>query len=323
MPSDDTTLDPTAAAAPPRAGALEIRGSAIGLLDEPIDLRVRGAGPDARLVWRARYRDDDGRIWRSAGLRCEDLATGWSPLKDGTADMAALRSLRAVSIDVRVEAADGRGAARALIRPIAGEGVRTRRWRDGLTATLHVPAPASAGAPAPADVARASRDAAASVDIAQASRGAKARDDAARILALGARRSASADPVSGVRGATVVIDAAGTPAQAAVAALAAPLLASRGVLVLVVGAAAGRGTGDPIASACERLAAVPAAGDPIVVLTTADPFAESAGDPEAVVLPPGVGIREPRAGAAAERAAAWDRLLERLGALPRVRPAPR
>ncbi|HEY1538146.1 MAG TPA: hypothetical protein VGF63_02030 [Solirubrobacteraceae bacterium] len=268
MCSDDTTLDPTAVAAQPRAGALEIRGVAIGLLDEPIDLRVRGAGPDARLVWRARYRDDDGRIWRSAGLRCEDLATGWSPLKDGTGDMAALRSLRAVRIDVRVEGADGRGVARALTRRIAGEGVRTRRWRDGLAATLHVPAGATAGA-------------------------------------------------------TVVIDAAGTPAQAAVAALAAPLLASRGVLVLVVGAAAGRATGDPIARACERLAAVPAAGDPIVVLSTADPFAKGAGDPEAVVLPPGVGVREPHAAAAAERAGAWDRLLERLGALPRLRPGPR
>ena len=37
-------------ASPSRAGALEIRGSADGLLDEPFLLRVRGAGPDAGLT---------------------------------------------------------------------------------------------------------------------------------------------------------------------------------------------------------------------------------------------------------------------------------
>jgi hypothetical protein len=262
-------------AAPAGGGALEIRGSASGLLDDHILMRVRGAGPEAVLTWRARYRDDDGRIWRASAPRCEDLATGWSPAKEGTGAVAALRSLRAVSIDVRVETADGRAAARTLTRRIAAEGVRTRRWRDGLAATLHVPA--------------------------------------------------RPDPC-----ATVIVDATAGAAQATVATLAAPLLASRGVLALVVVAGRGRmASADPLAVAHERLSAVPAASGAIVLLSALDPLGEDAADSQprgetgsapgddALVLPPGVGVRESRAGAAVSRAAAWDTLLRRLGATPR------
>jgi hypothetical protein len=253
-----------------RAGALEIRGSASGLLDDHILMRVRGAGPDGTLIWRARYRDDDGRIWRSAASRCEELAGGWSPAKDGTGAVAALRSLRPVSIDVRVETADGRAAARTLTRRIAAEGVRTRRWRDGLAATLHVPV--------------------------------------------------QPDPC-----ATVIVDATAGAAQATVATLAAPLLASRGVLALVVVSARGRTVAaDSLAVARERLSAVSAASGAVVLLSALDPLGEDelGADPDegAVVLPPGVGVREARAGAALARAAAWDTLLLRLGARPRERP---
>ena len=244
--------------------AVELRGSADGLLDEPFVLRVRGAGPGARIVWRARYRDDDGRVWRAAGLSCENLATDWSPGKDGTGDVAALRSLRPVSIDLRVELADGRAATRTATRVLAGDGVRTRRWRDGLAATLHVPA---------------------------------------RTIPC----------------ATAIVDASGTDAQATAAALAAPLLASRGVLVLVVAAGRGRGFDEQLATARGRLSAVPGAGaGDAVVLSAHDPFGDM--PPAGVVMPPGVGLRERDPGAARARAAAWDELLARLAATPRAKP---
>ncbi|MEA2219037.1 MAG: hypothetical protein QOJ35_1663 [Solirubrobacteraceae bacterium] len=242
-------------------GQLELRGPATGLLDEPFVLRVRGAGPAAELRWRARYRDDDDRVWRAAAARCEDLATSWSPAKEGTGAIAALRSLRPLSVDVRVETPDGRAAARTVTRLLAGEGVRSRRWRDGLAATLHVP--------------------------------------------------------TGTPCATVVVDATAGATEAAVATLAASLLASRGVLALVVASARGDVAAEPLAVARERLAAVPGAGGAIVVLPALDPF--GAADPgSGVVLPPGVGARDVRPGAAAERAAAWDALLGRLGAQPRA-----
>ncbi len=264
MTRDETTRAKPAAVAPDsRGGALELRGSADGLLDERFALRVRGAGRGARIVWRARYRDDDGRVWRAAGLRCEDLETDWSPSKDGTGDVAALRSLRAVSIELRVETADGRAATRTATRLLAGDGVRTRRWRDSLAATLHVPAAAPC--------------------------------------------------------ATAIIDASGTDAQATVAALAAPLLASRGVLVLVLPAARGRGFDDRLAAARERLRAVPGADAGSAVLLSAhDPFGDEA--PAGLVMPPGVGLRERDPAAAAARAAAWDALLARLAATPRTQP---
>jgi hypothetical protein len=277
MPPEGSAEPPTPGerdASPAPSGALEIRGPAAGLLDDHLLMRVRGAGPDGALTWRARYRDDDGRVWRTAAARCEDLATRWSPAKDGTGAVAALRSLRPVSIDVRAETPDGRAAARTITRRIVAEGVRTRRWRDGVPATLHVPA--------------------------------------------------EAEPC-----ATVIVDATAGAMQATVATLAAPLLASRGVLVLVVVAARGRtAAADPLGLAHERLSAVPAASSAILLLSALDPLGEDppraehagqAGEPigRAVVLPPGVGVREVRAGAAAARAAGWDALLQRLGARPR------
>ena len=244
--------------------ALEIRGRAEGLLDDPLVLHARGAGPGATVVWQARYLDDDARVWRATAPLAAQLTTGLAPAKAGTGPLAALASLRPVSIEVRVQAADGRAATRTLTARLAAEGVRLRRWRAGVTATLHLPA--------------------------------------------------SGDPPC----ATVVLDATAGPAQAHVAALASPLLASRGVLVLSVGRArggGGEGNAERIALAGEGVAAVPGATEP-VVLRAVDPFGEGEAGP-GVVLPPGVGARDADPGAAAARAVAWDALLLRLGARPR------
>jgi hypothetical protein len=89
------------------------------------------------------------------------------------------------------------------------------------------------------------------------------------------------------------------------------------VLALVV--AAGRGTADPLATARERLAAVPVALRPILTEPALDPFGDD--DVAGVVLPPGVGVRDASADAATARATAWDALLARLGATPRERAA--
>jgi hypothetical protein len=117
---------------------LEIRGVRTGLLDEPFDLQVRGATAGEELLWRARYRDDDLRVWRAAATRAEDLSAAWKPAKPSTGPVAALGSLRPLRIDVRVEAPDGRAAARSITRRIVGDGVKVRRWRD-LQATLYIP----------------------------------------------------------------------------------------------------------------------------------------------------------------------------------------
>jgi hypothetical protein len=251
--------------APPHRHGLEVRGPAAGLLDEPLLLRARGAGPQEALVWRARYHDDDGRVWRATAARPEDLDARWVPAKESTGQLAALQSLRPVRVDVRVEAPDGRAASRAVTRRMVADGVQLRRWRDGLTGTLHLPA-----------------------------------DEAPA--------------------ATLLVDATAGPEQAGVAALAAPLLASRGVLVLTVAPGRGRATAaDLLATARERLAAVPAAAADVQVLPALDPLAPAAGSEPgaAVVLPPGVGARDEDEGAAAARAVAWDALLARLGARPR------
>ncbi len=222
---------------------LELRGATDDLLlDEPWRLDVRGAGgPSADLLWRARLRDDDGRIWRAEAGSAAGLAAGWVPAKPPPGPLAALRSLRPVAIDVRAEAPDGRAAARTVTRKLVGEGVRLRRWRDGVAATLHLPAAAPT--------------------------------------------------------ATIILDAtAGDEDAAAAALLAAPLLASRGVLVLTVT--------DGLEEALARLVGVPAAAD-------ADPTLLPAG-----LVPPGVPTRE--LGDPDERAAAWDALLAVLGATPRT-----
>jgi hypothetical protein len=123
---------------------LEIRGVRAGLLlDEPLLLSAVGD----ELLWRARYRDDDSRVWRAAASRACDLMAALWPAKPSTGPIAALASLRPVRIDVRVEAPDGRAAGRAVTRLLVADGVRLRRWRDGgLSGTLHLPA-ASATAP--------------------------------------------------------------------------------------------------------------------------------------------------------------------------------
>jgi hypothetical protein len=245
-----------------RPGALEIRGPGSGLLDDPFELRVRGAGAEAELLWRARMRDDDARVWRAASARAGDLACAWAPAKTGTGPMAALLSMHPVAIDVRVEARDGRSASRAISRRLLADGVQVRRWRGDVPARLHLPA-----------------------------------GDAASAL---------------------IIDATAGPGPAAVAALAASLLASRGVLVLAVGPVRGRvAPAAVLAEARDRLTAVPAAaGTDAHVLPALDPAAGAGASGDAVTVPPGV----PTTGDAedcAARAQAWDALLARLGAVPR------
>jgi hypothetical protein len=224
---------------------MEISGPATGLLDDPLLLRSRGEG----LFWRARLRDDDGYVWRTAADRAEQLADGWAPAKPASAGpLAALHSLRPVRIDVRAETADGRSANRTIERRLVADGVRVRRWRDGLAATLHLPA--------------------------------------------------DEDPA-----ATVVVDATAGPDELSVATITGPLLASRGVVALVVGPVRGGGDGaGALATAIERLSAVPAAPPEVVTI--------------APILPPGVPARDGVDGSAA-RARAWDELLARLGARPR------
>ena len=109
------------------------------LLDEPFVLRAR-ADPGDELLWRARYRDDDGRIWKAAAPAAADLVFAWEPAKPQTGPIAPLASLRPLNVDVRVEAGDGRAAGRQVTRQLLAEGVRARKWRDGLAATLYLPA---------------------------------------------------------------------------------------------------------------------------------------------------------------------------------------
>lgn len=124
---------------------LDLRGAAPGLLDDPLLLDVSGAPPGAALTWRARIRDDDGFVWRGTGERVDALR--WAAAKPATAGpIAALRSLRPVELDVRVEAPDGAAAARTLTRTLLGDGVKARRWREGgLNGTLYLPADATGG----------------------------------------------------------------------------------------------------------------------------------------------------------------------------------
>ncbi len=129
-------------------------------------------------------------------------------------------------------------------------------------------------------------------------------------------------PAGDTPAATVVLDATAPAADAeAVATLAAPLLASRGVVALVVPPVARAAPGDALAQALEALAAVPAAGTtPTVLRVLGSQEDGSAEAPGTVgVTPPGVGVRGAGAGpvAAAARAAAWDALLAAIGATPR------
>jgi hypothetical protein len=204
---------------------LEIRGVTGGLLDDPFDLQVRGVEAGDEVLWRARYRDDDMRVWVSADASALGLSSAWRPSKPSTGPVAALQSLRPVRVDVRVETGDGRAAARSLTREILGDGVRVRRWG---AARLHLP-------PEPR--------------------------------------------------ATLLVD--GPPP-----AVAAPLLASRGVIVLVQPSGS-------VDEALAGLASVPGATEAQVV---------PGGD---IPVPPNVG------GSSEAGAAVWDALIARLGARPR------
>jgi hypothetical protein len=246
------------------SAGLEIRGAAVGLLDDPLLLRLRGGAGEEGAQWRARYRDDHGRVWRAAAESARGLTATWKSAKAGTEPLAALQSLRTVHMDVRAEIPDGRGCNRTVTRSLVGEGVRVRRWRDGLAGALY--------------------------------------------------RPAQAEPC-----ATVVIDATTGAQVAVVATLAAALLASRGVLVLSLSPMRRGAAADAVlASARERLLAVPGASPQIETLAVLDPLVavDDAGVAGAVVLPPGVGVNS-GAEAAEARATAWDALLSHLGAQPR------
>jgi hypothetical protein len=268
---------------------LEIRGAAPGLLDDPLLLEVGGAAPSSALVWRGRFRDDDGFVWRAAAARSEWLSTAWVPAKATAGPVAALRSLRPVDVDVRVEAPDGAAASRTVTRRLIDEGVRVRRWRDAVAGTLHLPATPTGAAilidARTAPVARPPRPEAPGPD---------APDPDSDPAAPGVLAAAAVAPEA-ARDADV-------RAQAPL--LAAALLASRGVLVLVV--TGGRGA-DPVAAAQEQLAAVPGAAERVRTFGAAD-----------IPLPAGIGLRGEDQPGAVARAAAWDALLSRLGARPRA-----
>jgi len=252
----------------PDAIRLSVRERAEALLDDPFSLTA--TAPDgAELRWRGRIRDDDGRVWRASAGRAHDLTWKWAPAKEGTGPIAALASLRPVAIDVRVEAEDGRGAARTLTRALVLPGVKSRRWRGDVVAALHLPA---------AD-----------------------------------------EPAS-----TLLIDATAGEEAAAVGAIAGPLLASRGVLTLVVPPPK-RETPDLLDRAREQLSAVPAvaaSGAEPIVLPARPPRLQGDELPEgeeedkslAVVLPPNVPAREPGPEHTRRRVATWDGLLTYLGA---------
>jgi hypothetical protein len=125
---------------------LDIRGASPGLLDDPLLLEVGGAPPNATLTWRGRFRDDDGFVWRAAAPTSEGLSTAWVPAKPTAGPVAALRSLRPVDVDVRVEGTDGAASSRTITRRLMDEGVRARRWRDDVAGTLYLPAVATGGA---------------------------------------------------------------------------------------------------------------------------------------------------------------------------------
>jgi hypothetical protein len=118
---------------------LDIRGAAPGLLDDPLLLDVSGAPPNADLLWRARLRDDDGFVWRAQAPTAEGLLSAWTPAKASAGPVAALRSLRPVDLDVRVEGPGGDASSRTITRTLLGDGVKVRRWRQDVAGTLYLP----------------------------------------------------------------------------------------------------------------------------------------------------------------------------------------
>ena len=253
---------------------LDIRGASPGLLDDPLLLEVGGAAPNAALTWRARLRDDDGFVWRAAAPTSEGLLTAWVPAKPTAGPVAALRSLRPVDVDVRVEGTDGAASNRTITRRLMDDGVRARRWKDAVAGTLYLPT-----------------------------------QTATATLLIDAREPKTATPqpaTPDAAGAVAAPPAIAEPATAAgldAAPLAAALLASRGVLAFVLTS----GKDDALAAARERLAQVPGAPERIETLSAAE-----------VGVPPGVGFRGEDQRAAQARGAAWDALLQRLGARPRA-----
>lgn len=118
--------------------ALDIRTDPVALLGTALATGLRGAGPDAEVLWRARTRDDDGRVWQAQAETAGELGTAWTPAKASSGVTANRRSLRPFEIDVRAELDDGRTSARTVKRTLLADGVRVRRWR-GQHATLYLP----------------------------------------------------------------------------------------------------------------------------------------------------------------------------------------
>jgi hypothetical protein len=117
---------------------LEIRTNPDGLLGEPLATGLRGA-EGGIASWKARLRDDDGRIWRCNGRTAAELGTDWAPAKQSSGTVAAARSLRPLEIELRAELPDGRSTTRTIKRRLLTDGVKVRRWR-GEHATLYIPA---------------------------------------------------------------------------------------------------------------------------------------------------------------------------------------
>jgi hypothetical protein len=216
---------------------LDIRGASPGLLDDPLLLEVGGATPNATLTWRGRLRDDDGFVWRAAAPTPEGLLTAWVPAKPTAGPVAALRSLRPVDVDVRVEGTDGAASNRTITRRLMDDGVRARRWKDAVAGTLYLPT-----------------------------------QTATATLLIDAREPKTATPqpaTPDAAGAVAAPPAIAEPATAAgldAAPLAAALLASRGVLAFVLTS----GKDDALAAARERLAQVPRAPQRVETLSAAE-----------------------------------------------------
>jgi len=270
---------------------LEIRGTGGLLLDEPFLLRPRGAEPDETLVWRGRLRDDDGRVWRANAARAEDLGTMWAPSKGPAGPIPALASLRPVAVDVRLELPDRRTATREITRVLLADGVRVRRWREGVVGTLLRPADEAPAATVVVDARAADRP------------------EVEAVAALAGALLAS-------RGVLVltVVAAKGTPSGDEALAVAAAQLARvpgagevRTLGVRTPDEVGDVSAGGPQPHECQLT---------YPVGTSADTREEAAGRPPALVLPAGIAGGDPATHGA--RAAEWDALLASLGARPRT-----
>ena len=104
---------------------LEIRGPAQALVDEPLDFDVRGGG-EQPAHWRARFRDDDEKVWRADGPSPLQLGAWTAKQSEARVALASLHPLR---LDMRVDVEDGRGASRTFTRQFLADGVRMRRCR--------------------------------------------------------------------------------------------------------------------------------------------------------------------------------------------------